>query len=108
MGNEYILQHFSSAVLRVQDVGTAYLIDSERGYLLTAGHVLWLVVRNGHGKKRRGSPGDSRSRKFQKDDPFGHPLFSYLPDGDLTGLVLDFDVTWQGIQYGPSLREPQG
>jgi len=21
---------------------------------------------------------------FQKDDPFGHPLFSYLPDGDLT------------------------
>ena len=32
---------------------------------------------------------------FQKDDPFGHPLFSYLPDGDLTGLVLDFDVTWQ-------------
>jgi hypothetical protein len=32
----------------------------------------------------------------RKDDPFGHPLFSYLPDGDLTGLVLDFDVTWQG------------
>jgi len=26
---------------------------------------------------------------FEKDDPFGHPLFSYLPDGDLTGLVLD-------------------
>jgi hypothetical protein len=40
VGNEYILQHFSPAVLRVQDVGTAYLIDSERGYLLTAGHVL--------------------------------------------------------------------
>jgi len=27
---------------------------------------------------------------FQKDDPFGHPRFSYLPDGDLTGLALDF------------------
>src|ERR1017187_4851864 len=43
---------------------------------------------------------------FQKDDPFGHPLFSYLPDGDLTGLVLDFDVTWQGIQSWESLKNP--
>jgi len=41
---------------------------------------------------------------FQKDDPFGHPLFSYLPDGDLTGLVLEFDVTWQGIQSWESLK----
>ena len=41
---------------------------------------------------------------FQKDDPFGHPLFSYLPDGDLTGLVLDFDITWQGIQSWESLK----
>ena len=41
---------------------------------------------------------------FQKDDPFGHPLFSYLPDGDLTGLVLDFDVAWQGIQSWESLK----
>ena len=41
---------------------------------------------------------------FQKDDPFGHPLFSYLPDGDLTGLVLDFDVTWQGVQSWESLK----
>ena len=41
---------------------------------------------------------------FQKDDPFGHPLFSYLPDGDLTGLVLDFDVTWLGIQSWESLK----
>jgi len=41
---------------------------------------------------------------FQKDDPFGHPLFSYLPDGDLTGLVLDFDVTWSGIQSWESLK----
>ena len=41
---------------------------------------------------------------FQKDDPFGHPLFSYLPDGDFTGLVLDFDVAWQGIQSWESLK----
>jgi hypothetical protein len=41
---------------------------------------------------------------FQKDDPFGHPLFSYLPDGDLTGLTLDFDVAWQGIQSWESLK----
>jgi hypothetical protein len=41
---------------------------------------------------------------FQKDDPFGHSLFSYLPDGDLTGLILDFDVTWQGIQAWESLK----
>ncbi|MDE3166232.1 MAG: hypothetical protein KGN36_10525 [Acidobacteriota bacterium] len=39
---------------------------------------------------------------FQKDDPFGHPLFSYLPD--VTGLVLDFDVTWEGIQSWESLK----
>ena len=41
---------------------------------------------------------------FLKDDPFGHPLFSYLPDGDLTGLVLDFDITWQGTQAWESLK----
>ena len=41
---------------------------------------------------------------FQKDDPFGHPRFSYLPDGDLTGLVLDFDVTWEGIQSWESIK----
>lgn len=41
---------------------------------------------------------------FQEDDPFGHPLFSCLPDGDLTGLALDFDVTWQGIQSWESLK----
>ncbi|MGD0497538.1 MAG: hypothetical protein ABSC23_03780 [Bryobacteraceae bacterium] len=41
---------------------------------------------------------------FQKDDPFGHPSFSYLPDGDLSGLVLDFDVTWQGIQSWESIK----
>jgi len=32
------------------------------------------------------------------------PLFSYLPDGDLTGLVLDFDVTWQASSPGSRSR----
>jgi hypothetical protein len=37
---QYIHVEFSSAIVRVQDVGTAYLVDAESGYLLTAGHVL--------------------------------------------------------------------
>jgi|HubBroStandDraft_6_1064221.scaffolds.fasta_scaffold93960_2 hypothetical protein len=40
VGYDYIHQEFGAAVLRVQDVGTAYLIDSENGYLLTASHVV--------------------------------------------------------------------
>ncbi len=40
VGSQYIKQHFNGAVFRVQDVGTAYLIDSGGGYLLTAGHVV--------------------------------------------------------------------
>ena len=43
---------------------------------------------------------------FARDDLFGHPLFAYLPDGDLTGLVLDFDVVWQGIQSWESIKNP--
>ena len=43
---------------------------------------------------------------FQKDDLFGHPRFSYLPDSDLTGLVLDFDVTGEGIQSWESIKNP--
>jgi hypothetical protein len=35
---------------------------------------------------------------FQKDDLFGHPRFSCLPEGELTGLVLDFDK----IRNGPA------
>ena len=34
---------------------------------------------------------------FQEDDPFGYPRFSYLPDGDITGLKPDFDIEFQGI-----------
>src|SRR5438477_5546153 len=43
---------------------------------------------------------------FQKDDPFGHPRFSYLPDGNFTGLKLDFDIEWQGIQAFESKKWP--
>ena len=43
---------------------------------------------------------------FQKDDPFGHPRFSYLPDGNITGLKLDFDIEFQGIQAFESKRWP--
>jgi hypothetical protein len=43
---------------------------------------------------------------FQKDDPFGHPRFSYLPDGNISGLKLDFDIEFQGIQAFESKRWP--
>jgi hypothetical protein len=43
---------------------------------------------------------------FQKDDPFGHPRFSYLPDGNVTGLKLDFDIEFHGIQAFESQRWP--
>lgn len=43
---------------------------------------------------------------FQKDDPFGHPRFSYLPDDNITGLKLDFDIDFQGIQAFESKRWP--
>jgi hypothetical protein len=43
---------------------------------------------------------------FQKDDPFGHPRFSYLPDGNFTGLKLDFDIQWQGIEAFESKKSP--
>jgi hypothetical protein len=35
---------------------------------------------------------------WNRDDFYGHPRWSYLPDGNFTGLVLDFDITFQGIQ----------
>ena len=43
---------------------------------------------------------------FQKDDPFGHPRFSYLPDGNISGLKLDFDIEFQGAQAFESKRWP--
>jgi hypothetical protein len=43
---------------------------------------------------------------WDRDDFYGHPRWSYLPDGDFTGLVLDFDVTFQGIQEFESKKAP--
>src|ERR1039458_9135881 len=43
---------------------------------------------------------------FQKDDPLGHPRFSYLPDGNFTGLKLDFDIECQGVQAFESKKWP--
>ncbi len=43
---------------------------------------------------------------FQKDDPFGHPRFSYLPDDNISGLKLDFDIQFQGIQAFESKKWP--
>ena len=43
---------------------------------------------------------------WDRDDFFGHPRWSYLPDSNFTGLVLDFDITFQGIQAFESKRAP--
>jgi hypothetical protein len=32
------------------------------------------------------------------DDPFGHPRFSYLPDTNLAGLIIDFDILLHNVQ----------
>lgn len=34
---------------------------------------------------------------WDRDDFYGHPRWSYLPDGNFAGLVLDFDITFRGI-----------
>lgn len=43
---------------------------------------------------------------WDRDDFYGHPRWSYLPDGNFTGLVLDFDITFQGIQAFESKKAP--
>src|SRR5208282_4122526 len=35
---------------------------------------------------------------YDADDFFGHPRLKYLPDFDLSGLVLSFDVGYLGLQ----------
>lgn len=35
---------------------------------------------------------------FERDDPFGHPRVRYLPEGGLFDIVLEFDITFTGIQ----------
>ena len=36
----YIVSHFNSAIISLSGLGTAYLVDAENGYLITATHVL--------------------------------------------------------------------
>src|SRR5581483_6390986 len=43
---------------------------------------------------------------WDRDDFYGHPRWSYLPDGNFSGLVLDFDVAFQGIQAFESNKAP--
>ncbi|MBZ5579464.1 MAG: hypothetical protein LAP40_23135 [Acidobacteriia bacterium] len=40
------------------------------------------------------------------DDFYGHPRWSYLPDTDFSGLVLEFEVTFHGIQPFESRKSP--
>ncbi len=40
------------------------------------------------------------------DDFFGHPRFKYLPDADLAGLQLTFDVHYEGLQTINSPKWP--
>jgi hypothetical protein len=41
-------------------------------------------------------------RLWDRDDFFGHPRFSYLPDPDFTGIVLTFDLAYE--TSSPSTR----
>lgn len=43
---------------------------------------------------------------WDRDDFYGHPRWSYLPDGNFSGLLLDFDVTFEGIQPFESKKAP--
>lgn len=35
---------------------------------------------------------------WDRDDFFGHPRFSYLPDADFSGIVLTFDLHYENLQ----------
>lgn len=35
---------------------------------------------------------------WDRDDFYGHPRFSYLPDPDFSGLVLTFDLHYENLQ----------
>ena len=43
---------------------------------------------------------------YDADDFFGHPRLKYLPDFDLSGLVLSFDVAYTGLQPLESAKFP--
>lgn len=35
---------------------------------------------------------------WDRDDFFGHPRFSYLPDGEFSGITLSFDLYYENLQ----------
>ncbi len=43
---------------------------------------------------------------WDRDDFFGHPRFSYLPDGDFSGITLTFDLAYQNLQPIDSPKFP--
>ena len=43
---------------------------------------------------------------WDRDDFFGHPRFSYLPDGDLSGITLSFDLHYDNLQPIDSPKFP--
>src|SRR5579875_988157 len=43
---------------------------------------------------------------YDADDFFGHPRLKYLPDFDLSGMFLEFDVHYSGLQPLDSPKYP--
>jgi len=43
---------------------------------------------------------------WDRDDFFGHPRFSYLPDGDFSGIALTFDLHYENLQPIDSPKYP--
>jgi hypothetical protein len=43
---------------------------------------------------------------WDRDDFFGHPRFSYLPDGDFSGITLSFDLHYDNLQPIDSPKFP--
>ncbi len=43
---------------------------------------------------------------WDRDDFFGHPRFSYLPDDDFSGIVLTFDLRYENLQPIDSPKFP--
>src|ERR1700679_494808 len=76
VGPQHIVQEYTSAVVKVQDIGTAYLVDSEQGYLLTAGHVIdELVVAN-------------KPREIIRDDPSTTVKFKIIERSKTADIAL--------------------
>ncbi|MCL6507570.1 MAG: hypothetical protein K6T59_11130, partial [Bryobacteraceae bacterium] len=43
---------------------------------------------------------------WDRDDFFGHPRFSYLPDGNFSGITLSFDLYYENLQPIDSPKYP--